>query len=69
MTELVPWLIAAVLYFLGGLIVYQDMKEADKQEPWTSERFKWATYFICGGLWPFLVVIILVDMIVSRVKP
>lgn len=64
-----PWALAALLYVLGGLVVMEDMREADRQEPWMSDRFRAVTYIVCVGLWPLLVLIIILETIYRKVKP
>lgn len=66
MTDLIPWALVAILYALGGCVIYEDMKEADRQEPDIGWRFKAGSYVICVGFWPFLVLIIIIEKLKER---
>lgn len=63
MTDLIPWALVAILYALGGVVIYQDMKEADAQEPWMDGRYRGLTYVVAVGVWPLLVLIVLIEFL------
>lgn len=69
MTDLIPWALVAILYTLGGIVIHQDMKEADRNEPKIESSFERVTYAFCVGLWPLLVLIIILETIYRKVKP
>lgn len=65
-----PWVLCAILYALGGIIVFEDMRADDRREMFlgSTERFYWGTYALCVGLWPLLVALVLTTVIIDKIK-
>lgn len=66
--DLIPWALVALLYALGGIVIYQDMKEADRNELKIESSFEQVAYALCVGLWPVLVLIILIHTLIDKIK-
>lgn len=68
MELVIPWALVAILYTLGGIVIYEDMKEADRHEPWIDPRYQGVSYFVCVGLWPGMVLVFAIFHIIAKLK-
>lgn len=65
MTDLIPWALVAILYALGGTIIYFDMVDADREEA-PEFRFRMWSFIIATGAWPLLVLVIIIEKLKER---
>jgi hypothetical protein len=64
-----PWAIALALYVLGGVIVFEDLRAADKEEQALGwQPYDRLSYAACTILWPFLVLLVLASVIFDKIK-
>lgn len=69
MEHAIPWAVAALLYVLGGLIVFEDMRSADKEEQQLGwQPYDRLAYLTCAILWPLLVLLILAVTISDKIR-
>jgi len=63
-----PWILCGILYVLGAIIVFEDMRAADLFEPEISRAFRASAYLIAVGIWPILVAVILANFIIEKIR-
>jgi hypothetical protein len=57
------------LYVLGGVIVFEDLRAADKEEQALGwQPYDRLSYAACTILWPFLVLLVLASVIFDKIK-
>ncbi len=69
MDTTIPWLLCGILYTLGGVIVFEDMRAADKEEQGLGwQPYERVSYVACVALWPFLVLLIISTIVLDKIK-
>lgn len=67
--DFLSWGIAPALYVLGGVIVFEDLRAADKEEQALGwQPYDRLSYVTCTILWPFLVLLVIASVIIDKIK-